>query len=97
MLDPTSEAEWKALVGAVLEGKSNGYVRAAILLAHRFAKDAVDMAQLNEQLTVVQTRCTEVVEQRRALVSVIEKLAAAHPDARDAIIAEALSAARSCK
>jgi len=95
--NPTSDAEWKSLVEAVLEGKSNGYVRAAILLAHRFAQDERDKKQLTDQLTIVQARCTEVVEQRRTLVNVIEKLAATHPDERDAVIAEALSAARSCQ
>lgn len=66
--------------------------------AHEIAafvlRDEQEREQLNDNLLTVQARCTELLEERRTLARIIEKIAAAGPDERDGFVAEALVAAR---
>jgi hypothetical protein len=97
---PTTDDEWAKLAQSVLDRKPKNpsdFVEAAVVLAH-FVVNAKtsqrDYMQMVEQLGVVQARCTELLEERRTLARVIEKIAAAGPEDRDEMIAEAIIAAR---
>lgn len=91
---PSTEEEWQRLVNDVLDRRSNSYVQAALQLAVRFIRDEKERKQLFEQLTIVQMRCSELLEDRRTLVRLIEKLASVSSDERDAAISELLTVAR---
>jgi hypothetical protein len=91
---PTSDEEWKKLIEDVLERRSNSYVQAAMALARRFVIDERDKKQLFDNLTSVQDRCFELLEQRRALSRFIDRLSKSVPEDRDQLIAEMLTASK---
>jgi hypothetical protein len=91
---PSTEEEWHKLIRDVLDRRSNSYVQAAMMLAHRFVIDERDKKQLFENLSSVQDRCSQLLEQRRTLSRLIDALAKADPEFRDQLIAEMLTASK---
>lgn len=93
---PTTDEEWKKLIEDVLSRRSNSYVQAAMALARRFVLDERDKRQLADNLSSVQERCTQLLEDRRTLSRLIERLAAADvsSDDREQFILEMLTACR---
>jgi hypothetical protein len=91
---PDTDEEWHKLIDDVLERRSNSYVQAAMMLAHRFVIDERYKKQLSDNLSLAQERCTQLLEQRRALCAFIEELAKAPADERDQLIAGMVSSSR---
>jgi len=78
----------------IVDYTSTHQVSDAHALANFVLRDENDRMQLTNNLTSVQARCTELLEERRTLARLIEQVAAAGPDERDELVAEALVAAR---
>jgi DNA-directed RNA polymerase subunit F len=85
------------LAQQVIDYKAISYVEAARVLSLFLLRDEQDRVQVYDTLGAAQARGSELLEQRRTLARLIEQIAAADPDARDALVAEALSAARACQ
>lgn len=77
---------------AVLAGKSRSYVDDSKIFASAIVKLLGDYAQAADNLTAVQTRCTELKTDRLTLKLAIQKIAEATSDTRDDAVAEALVA-----
>jgi hypothetical protein len=63
-------------------------------LALDYARHLDEHTKIVDAFTQCEERYREVLEQRRMLARVIEKIAASDPDSRDRAVAEALIAAR---
>lgn len=87
-----SPNELKERAEAVLGGRSRGYVEDAQMFARAIVKLLGDYQQVVDNLTSVQTRCTELKTDRQTLKIAIQKIADADPDDRDEAVAEALVA-----
>jgi hypothetical protein len=90
---PSSEKEWHQLVDDVLERRCHSYVQAAMAFARRFVLDEREKQQLVENLSSVQVRCFELLEQRQELARLISGIAEANED-KDRLLSEALAASR---
>ena len=76
----------------VLARRSRGYVDDAEVFARAIIKLLGDYERVVDNLSSVQTRCTELKTDRQTLKIAIQKIADAEPDARDEAVAEALVA-----
>lgn len=89
-----SRAEALVLAQSVVDYTTKSHVGAAMELAKFLVRDEADRVQLTDDLTCCRARSTELIEERRTLAALIEKIATAGPDDRDEMIAEAVVAAR---
>jgi len=100
---PKTDEQWRAMAQSILDRmprNPGSYVEAALHMAHYVVNSVTperDFVALVDNFNATSARCSQVLEQRRALVALIEKIALAHPDDRDELIAEALVAARAAQ
>lgn len=80
-----------------IAGKSRSYVDDAIVFARALERLMRDYEAVTNNLTAVQVRGTELLTDRRVLTALIERIAAADPVERQALIAEALTTARAMR
>jgi hypothetical protein len=94
---PETEEEWQKLVQDVLDRRSHSYVQAALMLAQRFVNEERMRKQLFDNLSSVQQRCSELLEDRRTLVRLIEQLSEGKPEDMDKLVGELLTAAKAMR
>ena len=87
-----SPNELKERAQHVLDGSSRSYVADARAFAEAMIKMLGDYTKLADELATVESRCTDLEGDRKALKDAIQKIAEASPEARDEAIAEAMVA-----
>jgi hypothetical protein len=87
--------ELRARIKLTLDGKPyRSFVEDATDYAHAAIRMLADLDAVTSNLTAVQARGTELITDRRTLVALLEKIAAADPTERLALIDDALATAR---
>lgn len=74
----------------VIAGRGAGTHAEAVYLAHELVKALADKEQFVDHVATVQARCSDLLHNQQLLKDAIYRIANAHPDDRDGLIAEAL-------
>jgi len=95
---PKTTEEWRRLAQAVLDHVHKNHNEAALALAH-FVVNAVtperDFVAVVDNLTDTQKRCSSLLEERRALQRIVEKVATLQGEAREHAIEALIEKSRS--
>ena len=97
---PKTEAEWRKYAQLVVDCRPKSYVESAKVMA-RFVLNALtperDHMQLIENFNATSTRCSALLEDRRTLQRLIEKVAVASGQQREDAINTLVETSRSYK